>query len=545
MHNNNNNTTLANSYRPSNNIPTLEMTAGDALRRAAKLEGAREALVEANPPSWPSLTGASSTSRRWTYQELLDDAELCAHWLLNEFPANAHICVWAPNVPEWIIMQYGCALAGMTLVTANPAFRTKELEYVLTSSDSVGLFFIDEYRGSNMVAMANEINLDIKKVSFTGWLNTIRQVSKDKELPKVDPYSSAQIQYTSGTTGTPKGALLHHMGLVTNGLYTAERSNFDREIVLCPMPLFHTAGSVICVLGCVGKLSTLVLPSVFDPELILTTIAKERGTAIGAVPTMLLAMLAAQQTLQADVSSLKLAISGGSSVPAHLTVRVREELGCDVVTVYGQTELSPIVCQTSPDDSDDDKANTAGRPLWNVEVRIMDVDNNEVAAIGHEGEIQVRGYQTMLKYYKRPEDTAETLLPDGWLRTGDVGTMDERGYIKITGRLKDMIIRGGENIFPAEIESVLIKHEAIQDVCVFGEPDNYWGEVVVAAVIVRNGVTAPTCDALIAFSKEHLAAHKAPSKYYLCEAFPLTASGKVQKFALAELTAAGELTTLE
>src|SRR5699024_10140730 len=275
------------------------------------------------------------------------------------------------------------------------------------------------------------------------------------------------------------------------------------------------------------------------------TIAKERGTAIGAVPTMLLAMLAAQQTLQADVSSLKLAISGGSSVPAHLTVRVREELGCDVVTVYGQTELSPIVCQTSPDDSDDDKANTAGRPLWNVEVRIMDVDNNEVAAIGHEGEIQVRGYQTMLKYYKRPEDTAETLLPDGWLRTGDVGTMDERGYIKITGRLKDMIIRGGENIFPAEIESVLIKHEAIQDVCVFGEPDNYWGEVVVAAVIVRNGVTAPTCDALIAFSNEHLAAHKAPSKYYLCEAFPLTASGKVQKFALAELTAAGELTTLE
>lgn len=543
MHKNNN--ILTTSYWPSDNsIPTLEMTAGDALRRAANTDGQREALVEVNPPNWPALTKAGSTKRRWTYQELLNDAEQCARWLLEEFPANAHICVWAPNVPEWIILQYGCALAGMTLVTANPAFRVAELEYVLSSSDSAGLFYIDEYRGSDMAAMVQEVSGEIKKVSFSHWLDAIRQMDTNKPLPNVDPYSPAQIQYTSGTTGAPKGALLHHMGLVTNGFYTAERSGFDREIVLCPMPLFHTAGSVICVLGCVSKLSTLVLPSVFDPALILTAIAQEKGTAIGAVPTMLLAMLAAQQTLQADVSTLKLAISGGSSVPAHLTERVRQELGCDVVTVYGQTELSPIVCQTAPSDSDDDKAHTAGRPLWNVEVRIMDVDKNEVAPLGQEGEIQVRGHQTMLKYYQRPEATADTLLPDGWLRTGDVGTMDERGYVKITGRLKDMIIRGGENIFPAEIEAVLIKHDAVQDVCVFGEPDDYWGEVVAAAVVLRNGENAPCADTLTEFSKTHLAAHKAPSKYYVCDAFPLTASGKVQKFAVAELSAAGKMAAL-
>lgn len=541
----NNNTALTTSYWPADSsMPILEMTAGDALKRAAELEGKREALVEVNPPTWPSLTGAESTNRRWTYEELLDDAIQCAHWLLQEFAPQSHICVWAPNVPEWMILQYGSALAGMTLVTANPAFRTQELEYVITSSNSTGLFYIDSYRGSDMAAMVKDIDGDVKKISFTGWLNNVRQVKRTQELPNVDPYSPAQIQYTSGTTGAPKGALLHHMGLVTNGCYTAEKSNLDKDIVLCPMPLFHTAGSVICVLGCVNKFSTLVLPSVFDPELILATIAKEKGTAIGAVPTMLLALLASQQTLQADVSSLKLAISGGSPVPAHLTERVRNELGCDVVTVYGQTELSPIVCQTSPNDSDHDKANTAGSPLWNVEVRIIDVDTNEVLPLQQEGEIQVRGYQTMLEYYGRPDATEETLLADGWLRTGDIGTMDARGYLNITGRLKDMIIRGGENIFPAEIESVLVKNDAIQDVCVFGESDEYWGEAVVAAIILKENGAIPTSNSLVDFSKQHLAAHKAPSKYYVCEAFPLTASGKIQKFALAELAANGKLQAL-
>ncbi|RKJ97325.1 AMP-binding protein [Alicycliphilus denitrificans] len=527
---------LRQSYWPADGSrPLIEKTEGQVLQEAARRAPDTPALVEKLPPAWASLTGAGSTQRRWTYAGLHQDAVACAHWLLQRFAPGQRICVWAPNVPEWVVLQYGASLAGMVLVTANPALRAQELDYVLRQSGASALFHVDRFRGSDMAAMAGALaRPGLAVVSFTGWLAQVRVCPAGAALPAVDPRGPAQIQYTSGTTGDPKGALLHHMGLVTNASYVAARAEQGREVYVCPMPLFHTAGSVMSVLGCVNTLSTLVLVAVFDPDLVLQAIEDERGTRVGAVPTMLLAMLEQRKAGHYDISSLKLAMSGGAPVPVALTERVRDELGCDLVTVFGQTELSPIVCQTSPRDSMEDKASTAGRPLWNVEVRIADLDG-AVLPIGQEGEIQARGYQTMLGYFGQPEATRQTLLSDGWLRTGDFGVMDERGYCKVTGRLKDMIIRGGENIYPAQVETVLMKHPAVADVAVFGMPDAHWGEQVAAAVRLHPDAAPCTAEQLRQHCRQHIAPHKAPQHWFVCDAFPLTGSGKVQKFRLKAL----------
>lgn len=533
------------SYWPADSSrPLLEKTEGQALREAAQKAPGAWALVEKLPASWPSLTGAESTQRRWTYADLYQDAMACAHWLLQRFEPGQHICVWAPNVPEWIVLQYGASLAGLVLVTANPALRSQELEYVLEKSHASALFHIDQFRGSDMASMANAVaRTGLAVVSLTGWLAQVRACPATATLPTVDPRGPAQIQYTSGTTGNPKGALLHHMGLVTNASYVAARARQGQEVYICPMPMFHTAGSVMSVLGCVNTLSTLVLVAVFDPDLVLQAIEDERGTRIGAVPTMLPALLEQGKVKNYDISSLTLAMSGGAPVPVALTERVRNELGCDLVTVFGQTELSPIICQTSPEDSMEDKAHTAGRPLWNVEVRIADA-NGAVLPVGQEGEIQARGYQTMLEYFEQPEATRKTLLEDGWLCTGDLGVMDERGYCKVTGRLKDMIIRGGENIYPVQVETVLMKHEAVADVAVFGVPDARWGEQVAAAVRFRQGATPCTAEQLKQHCRQHIAPHKAPEHWYVCDTFSLTGSGKVQKFRLKDWIHEGGLRSL-
>jgi fatty-acyl-CoA synthase/long-chain acyl-CoA synthetase len=333
------------------------------------------------------------------------------------------------------------------------------------------------------------------------------------------------------------------MGLVTNACFVAARAQQHEDVYVSPMPLFHTAGSVMSVLGCATTLSTLVLVVAFDPDLVLQAIEDERGTRFGGVPTMLLALLEQCKAKDYDLSSLQLAMSGGAPIPVALTERVRAELGCDLVTVYGQTELSPIVCQTAPDDSAADKARTAGQPLWQVEVRIAGL-HGEVLPVGEEGEIQARGYQVMLEYFEQPEVTAQTLLSDGWLRTGDLGIMDERGYCRVTGRLKDMIIRGGENIYPVQVEGVLMKHPAVADVAVFGMADEHWGEQVAAAIRFKSGVDVCPAEELRQFCRQHIAPHKTPEHWFICEAFPLTGSGKVQKFRLKELVRDQQLSTL-
>nr|WP_222613970.1 AMP-binding protein [Comamonas testosteroni] len=540
---------LRESYWPADTSRAiLEMTEGQALRQAAQQQPQRLALVEKVPQGWASLTGAGQTDRRWTYAQLLQDAEACAGWLLRRYEGGQRICLWAPNVPEWVILQYGASLAGLVLVTANPALRTQELSYVLQQSDSCALFHVDEFRGSDMAAMAHAACEGLQRIdviSLSGWLAQVREEAAHHtmQLPEVDPRSAAQIQYTSGTTGNPKGAMLHHMGLVTNASYVAARARQASEVYISPMPLFHTAGSVMSVLGCVTTQSTLVLITAFDPDLVLRAVVEEGGTRVGGVPTMLLALMELQKHKRYDLSTLKLVMSGGAPVPVALTERVRSELGCDLVTVYGQTELSPVVCQTAPEDSAEDKAQTAGRPLWQLEVRIAGPDG-QVLPIGEEGEIQARGYQSMLRYFGQPEATAQTLLPDGWLRTGDLGTMDERGFCKVTGRLKDMIIRGGENIYPAQVEGILMKHPSIGDVAVFGLPDALWGEQVAAAVRFKPDASPCSSEDLHQFCRQFIAPHKAPQTWFVCDDFPLTGSGKVQKFRLRELAAQQALKTL-
>lgn len=536
---------LEESYWPADNArPILNISIGEALARTAAAVPDRIALVEVVPAGMDSQVGAGRTDRSWTYAELHADAARCAHWLLSQFDPGERICIWAPNVPEWVVLQYGAAMAGMILVTANPALKAAELEYVLRQSRSTSLFHLEGFRGVDTGALARQMeHLGIRRFSLDGWLTGLQAV-RSVPLPSVDPGQPAQIQYTSGTTGSPKGALLHHRGLLTNASYVSARMGLDQSVVVSPMPLFHTAGSVLSVLGCLTSRSTLILPLLFEPKTVLGAIEANRADTLFGVPTMHLAVIESLHLASRDISTLRVAVSGGAPVSPELHKRIHDSCGCLLLTVYGQTELSPIVSQTGLNDPPEELINTTGRPLWNVEVRIADPVTSSVLPVGAEGEIQVRGYQMMIEYFDDAVATRQTIMPDGWLRTGDLGTMDAAGYLRVTGRLKDMVIRGGENIYPAEIEACLLRHADVADVAIFGAPDEKWGEVVAAAIRPAPGAQLNSED-LIAHCRSVMAPHKTPSLWFCCNEFPLTASGKVQKFRLREALADGSLQEIE
>lgn len=527
--------------------PVLELSTGDLLRAAAADAGEQVALVEVAPPDTPSLAGAGRTDRRWTYRELLTEAERCARWLLTRFTPGERITLWAPNIPEWVILQYGAALAGLVIVTANPALRAAELRYVLEQSRSAGLFHTAGFRGSDMTAIVREATPGLPELRdtfcFADWPDTVGAHRADGPLPTVRPGDAAQIQYTSGTTGFPKGALLHHRGLVTNARFMIDRTRLpDRGTMLSAMPLFHTAGCAMGVLGSAHQRATYVLCQLFDPALVLT--AAQNADLLAGVPTMLIAMLGHPEFDRFDLSRLSFVLSGGSPVPPELVRRVEDRFGVRFTSVYGQTELSPVVTQTSPDDSPEDKANTAGRPLPRLEVTVRDPLTGDTVAVGQPGEICARGYQTMLGYFDMPERTAETIDADGWLHTGDLGTLDERGYLTVTGRLKDMIIRGGENIYATEVEQVLFTHPGIREVAVVGLPDPTWGEIVAAVFVPDDPGSAPEAGELHDFCRAHLAPHKTPTRWFQAATLPLTGSGKIQKFRLRDQIEKAELEEL-
>src|SRR5215470_12681193 len=341
--------------------PVLELTTGDLLREAAAGAGTQTALIEAAPPGAPSLAGAERTDRRWTYGQLLAEAGQCAHWLLTRFSPGERITIWAPNIPEWVILQYGAALAGLIVVTANPALRAAELRYVLEQSRSAGLFHTAAFRGSDMTAIAAEAAKGLPElratVCFADWPDTVSAHRAGGSLPEVRPGDAAQIQYTSGTTGFPKGALLHHRGLVTNARFMIGRTQLPNGgAMVSAMPLFHTAGCAMGVLGCAHQRACYVLCQLFDPALVLTAAQNHRADLLPGVPTMLIAMLGHPGFGQFDLSSLAGVLSGGSPVPPELARQAEQRFGVRFTTVYGQTELSPVVTQTSPDDSAEDKA---------------------------------------------------------------------------------------------------------------------------------------------------------------------------------------------
>jgi len=518
------------SYWPADlSEPVLESTVGAVLRDAVEAVPDGVALV-AGVPALPDR-------RRWTYADLLGEAESAARALLERFEPGEHLAVWAPNLPEWVILEFAAGLAGLTLVTVNPAYKPTELAYVLEQSGAAGIFLVPDFR-SPMASYLEEVRPklpDLREVVlFTEWDAFARSGSSMGRLPEVGPDDIAQIQYTSGTTGFPKGARLHHRGLTNNARFFAQRIGIGvDDVFVNPMPLFHTAGCGLGVLGCVQARATNVPVLAFEPALVLELIESERSTTFSGVPTMLIAMLEHPDFERRDLSSIRVAVSGGSPVPADLVRRVEQRLGARFSVDSGTTECSPLLTQVRPDDDPDDRAGTLGRPLPQTEVRVSDPVEGNVVSVGSVGELCARGYLVMAGYHDMPEATGQAIDDEGWYHTGDLASMDERGFLRIEGRVKDMIIRGGENIYPREIEDVLFAHPSVAEVAVVGIPDDRWGEVVAAFVRPADGVTLDE-GALRAHCRDRLAPYKTPQHWVQLSEFPLTASGKIQKFKLRE-----------
>ena len=517
--------------------PLRDLTLGDLLREAAEDCPERPALI----------TGDSDPAdrRQWTYAELYADALVVARALGERFEPGERIAVWAPNIPEWILLEFGSALAGTILVTVNPAYQPEEVAYVLGQSRSAGIFVLPHYRGNAMLESVEKVRgqcPDLREViRFDEWADFMESGRKSEaELPQVSPGDACMIQYTSGTTGFPKGALLHHRGLVNNGAHTIDRMGVDEGAVfITSMPFFHTGGCVLCVLAAVSRKVTQVVIEQFEPGLVLEMIEVFGAQAMAGVPTMLIAMLEHPDFARRDLSTIRSINSGGSTVPEALVARFEKELGANFTIVFGQTECSPVASMTRPEDTVEDKGNTLGPPMPHVEVKIIDPESGETLPLGAMGEYCTRGYHVMHEYFDMKEATAETIDAEGWLHTGDLCSMDERGYTKIEGRIKDMIIRGGENIYPREIEDVLFQHDDVAEVAVVGLPDERMGEVVGAFLrpVPGRRILKKT---LFDYLREHLSPQKTPTLWFGVNDFPLTGSGKIQKFVLRKQWEDGE-----
>jgi fatty-acyl-CoA synthase len=514
----------------------LETTVGGVLRAQALATPDAEALIEADM--------AGELRRRWTYAELLGDAERLAEALLTRYRPGERIAVWAPNIPEWVTLMYGAALAGLTLVTANPAYQPRELQFVLKQSGAVGLFLVCEHRGNPMARIAAEVAVEVPAlreiVDMEDTAALFAGADLGVALPEVRPDDPVQIQYTSGTTGFPKGAVLHHRGITNNARFSNARMGVrSGDTILNFMPLFHTAGCGLLTLGAVQFGCRMILARLFDPARMLAIVEAERVDLVLGVPTMLVALLEAQAAQPRDLASVRTAGAGGAMVSPELVRRVRAEFGCNFHVVYGQTESSCLLTVTHGADDEADVCETVGQPLPRTEISIRDPGSNAVQPAGAIGEICVRGYGVMLGYNDNPAATAQAIDAEGWLHTGDLGTMDSRGYLKITGRVKEMIIRGGENLFPAEIENVLLEHPSVAEVAVVGAPDERWGEIVVCFVRLADEARLDRA-ALVAHCREHISAQKTPAHWIAVQDWPLTGSGKIQKFVLRDRFVAGE-----
>ncbi len=523
---------LTDSYIPAQTDDVvLETTVGGILREAAARFGDATALVEVDE--------RGDNGRRWTFAELLADSERLAAALASRYAPGERVAVWAPNVPEWVLMEFACGFAGLVLVTANPSYQTAELRYVLEQSGASALFSVAGFRGNPMaeIGAAAAAGLDAVReiVDLDDPAALFRTGDRPAALPEVAPGDAAQIQYTSGTTGFPKGAVLSHRALTNNARFFARRTNTRPDSVWANfMPMFHTSGCGMITLGALQAGCPVFLVKQFDPAAVLRLFEREKVTAVLGVPTMLVAMMECLDATPFDVSSAEVAVSGGSMVAPELVRRTVERFGCTFQTVYGQTESAPLITQHHEGESLETVCNTAGLPMPQTEVSIRSVDGgNRVLPVGEVGEICVRGYCTMIGYHDNPTATAEAIDGEGWLHTGDLGTLDRRGYLRITGRVKEMIIRGGENLFPAEIENALLEHPDVAEVAVAGLPDDKWGEIVACFVRLEPGREFDPQE-LHRHCRARLSPQKTPAVWRAVEAFPLTGSGKIRKFQLVE-----------
>ncbi len=508
-----------------------ESTVGGVLRDAAGAAPDHPALVFA--------TVRDGVCARWSYRELLAEAEGSASALLTQFSPGERVAIWASNRPEWTFVQFGAALAGIVLVTVNPAYRRSEASQVLRHARVAGMVVERESRGNPLAAMAHALHGELPTVRHIIELETWATFMADTAgashaLPDVSPSDAVQIQFTSGTTGAPKGAVLTHRGMTNVPRLATELFELGTSPTwINAMPLFHVGGCGLSTIGPIASLGTQVMLDRFDPTLVLQLVESEQATFLGGVPTMLLGLIEHPDFTRRDLSSLRVVLSGGAAVAPELVSRIEAALGVRFIVAFGQTEAHGHVTQTRPDDTPVDKAETIGRPLPFVDVRVTDPTTGERVGVGEVGELCVRSAMLMTGYFDDANATAATIDHDGWLHTGDLGTIDERGYLRFSGRLKEVIVRGGENIHPREVEDVLFLHPAVAEAAVIGVPDARWGEQVTAFVRLRAGAST-TGDVLRAHVRELLAPHKAPVNWVFVDELPMTASGKVQKFALLE-----------
>ena len=493
------------------------MTVGDVLRRAAHRVPDRDGLVDANAPD----------GGRWTYAELLAESELVARALLSRFAPGERIASCSPNRFELVLLQFGAALAGLTLVPLNPLLRRGELQHALGGSGAAGIVVAEEHRGQRLAEIVAGLGLPSLReivVLGDGW-ERLRADAGPRELPAVDPDGLAQIQYTSGTTAAAKGVLITHRGMALTAEAFCERERVsDGAAWVNPMPQFHTAGNVLGTLGATWACAPHVVLA-FEPGRTPPAIEDARAGLVSAAPPLVHAMLEHPAFPDTDLSSVEVVMTGGSTVEPSFVRRVEEAFGAKLSITFGMTETCGAACVTSPDDAQADREGTVGRPLPHTEVRIAD-----------NGELLVRGPRVTRGYHDLPEETARAIDAEGWLHTGDLASMDERGYVRVEGRLKDMIKRGGENVAPAEVEACLAEHAAVAEAAVVGLPDERWGEVVVAYVRPAEGAQ-PDVAELVAHCRERLASFKVPRRWAVVDAMPLTASGKIRRAELRERAA--------
>jgi fatty-acyl-CoA synthase len=517
--------------------PLLGETIGDSLRRVAAAHGDSEALVDV-----PS-------GRRWTYAQLDADTDDVARGLIAAGVAKGdRVGIWAPNCAEWVLLQYGTAKMGAILVNINPAYRSHELGYVLRQAGISLLVSAESFRTSDYRAMIEEVRGELPaldRVVYIGtgdWETLVASGAaadgaalgeRGASLTFDDPIN---IQYTSGTTGFPKGATLSHHNILNNGFFIGEGCRYTAADRVCiPVPFYHCFGMVLGNLACTTHGACIVIPAPgFDPALTLAAVQAEKCTSLYGVPTMFIAELALPDFADYDLSSLRTGIMAGSPCPVEVMKRVVSEMHMEEVTIcYGMTETSPVSTQTRADDDMERRVSTVGRVHPHVEIKVIDPETGLVLPRGSNGELCTRGYPVMLGYWNEPEKTAEAIDAARWMHTGDLAVMDQAGYLKIVGRIKDMVIRGGENIYPREIEEFLYTHPDIEDVQVIGVPDPKYGEELCAWVKLRPGGSLTTED-VREYCVGKIAHYKVPRYVRITEEFPMTVTGKVQKFKMRE-----------
>jgi fatty-acyl-CoA synthase len=516
----------------------LEDTIAQNFLKTVARVGDREALVE------------RASGRRWTYTQLAADVDAVAHGLLGlGLTKGERLGIWAPNCAEWTLVQYATARIGVILVNINPAYRSHELSYVLQQAGIRTLIAVPEFKGSSYVDMIDEVRgdcqelVDVVLIGQDSWSNLI-ETGRGRDGAMLDRITGSllntdaiNIQYTSGTTGFPKGATLSHRNILNNGYFVGEGISYTEEDRICiPVPFYHCFGMVMGNLAATSHGAAMIIPApAFDPTLTLQAVAEEKCTSLYGVPTMFIAELNDPNFDAYDLSSLRTGIMAGSPCPEETMKQVIERMGADQISIcYGMTETSPVSAQTSVDDSVERRVSTIGRVHPHVEVKIIDPETGATLPRGETGEFCTSGYSVMLGYWNDPDKTAETIDEEKWMHTGDLGVMDADGYLNITGRIKDVVLRGGENIYPREIEEFLMRHPDILDVQVIGVPDAKYGEEVAAWIRMKPDATPLDADAVRSYSSGKLAHYKIPRYVLLVDEFPMTITGKIRKIEMRE-----------